>query len=436
MDRLLANPSVGRLWDQDIVKVLAVFGAIYLGYVVIGMASGLTVQGIFATLVQLTLLIAIYAMLSLSLNLHWGYTGLFNIGIVGFMAVGAYTMLLVSKPAASVSQAALVGGFGLPFIVGAIAGTVAAALLGLVVALPALRLKADYLAITTIAMAEIIRFTFLSASFQEFQLFGRTVGTGGGRGLLVNFEDPITRYILDTEWFASVAESVSAAMGIEGTIQPALETLVISVVLLGVVAGFYWVFSRTGSSPFGRVLKAIREDETVARALGKNTDLFKIKSFMLGCGLMGLAGVFYAVFFLGSVNPTAFMPRFTFYIWIALIIGGAGSNTGSVMGAALFVGVLFQGPLYLKNAIASVTEITDAPDTIAGGVAALGQLDLAPLFAYTLDNISNFRIIALGLVLVWLMKRRQDGLLGHRKEHAASIPFERRSGDAEEGSDR
>jgi branched-chain amino acid transport system permease protein len=130
------------------------------------------------------------------------------------------------------------------------------------------------------------------------------------------------------------------------------------------------------------------------------------------------------------------MPRFTFYIWIALIIGGAGSNTGSVMGAALFVGVLFQGPLYLKNAIASVTEITDAPDTIAGGVAALGQLDLAPLFAYTLDNISNFRIIALGLVLVWLMKRRQDGLLGHRKEHAASIPFERRSGDAEEGSDR
>ncbi len=412
-----------RFRNHDLSLVLATFGAIYGGYVVVGILASFSARQVLATLVQLTLLIAIYAMLTLSLNLHWGYTGLFNIGIVGFMAVGAYTMLIVSKPAADVSQAALLGGFGLPFIVGALAGTVAAALLGLVVALPALRLKADYLAITTIAMAEIIRFGFLSTSFQEFSLFGRTVGTGGGRGLLVNFDDPITRYVLETESFAAISESVTETLGMEGSLQPVLETLVVSVVLVGVVLGFYWIFTRTGSSPFGRVLKAIREDETVARALGKNTDMFKIKSFMLGCGLMGLAGVFYAVYFLGSVNPTAFMPRFTFFIWIALIIGGAGSNTGSVLGAGLFVGVLYQGPLYLKNALVSVTEFSDAPSTIAGAVGALGRLDLGPLIAYTLDNISNFRIIALGVVLIWLMKRRQDGLLGHRKEHASSIPF-------------
>jgi branched-chain amino acid transport system permease protein len=202
-----------------------------------------------------------------------------------------------------------------------------------------------------------------------------------------------------------------------------------------VVAAFYWVFMRTGGSPFGRVLKAIREDENVAKALGKNTNRFKIKSFMLGCGLMGLAGVFYAIYFLGSVNPTAFMPRFTFFIWIALIIGGAGSNTGSVLGAALFVGVLYQGPLYLKNAIEEWFTLTDAPGTIAGGVAALGRLDLGPLFAYTLDNISNFRIIALGVVLIWLMKRRQDGLLGHRKEHASSIPFVRPDTGGQKGEE-
>ena len=428
---------VDRIKDHDLSLVLATFGAIYGGYILVGIGASFSARQVLATLVQLTLLIAIYAMLTLSLNLHWGYTGLFNIGIVGFMAVGAYTMLIVSKPAASVSQAALLGGFGLPFVVGALAGTVAAALLGLVVALPALRLKADYLAITTIAMAEIIRFGFLSSSFQEFSLFGRTVGTGGGRGLLVNFDDPITKYILDTDGFTAFSAGVTDAMGVDGSLKPVLDTLVVSVVLIGVVIGFYWIFSRTGSSPFGRVLKAIREDETVARALGKNTDLFKIKSFMLGCGLMGLAGVFYAVYFLGSVNPTAFMPRFTFFIWIALIVGGAGSNTGSVLGAALFVGVLYQGPLYLKNALVEVVEFGDAPSTIAGAVGALGRLDLGPLFAYTLDNISNFRIIALGVVLIWLMKRRQEGLLGHRKEHASSIRFTRPEGEQlAEGEDR
>lgn len=429
------SAALSRAWDQDLTKVVVTFGAIYLGYIVIGLASGIPVQGIFATLVQLTLLIAIYAMLTLSLNLHWGYTGLFNIGIVGFMAVGAYTMLIVSKPAASVSQAAIIGGFGMPFVVGAVAGTLAAALLGLVVALPALRLRADYLAIVTIAMAEIIRFAFLSSSFQEFDLLGRTVGTGGGRGLLVNFDDPISRYILDTVAFENFAEAVREASGIEGNLQPALETLVVAAVLMVVVAAFYWIFKRTGGSPFGRVLKAIREDENVAKALGKNTNRFKIKSFMLGCGLMGLAGVFYAIYFLGSVNPTAFMPRFTFFIWIALIIGGAGSNTGSVLGAAIFVGVLYQGPLYLKNAIETWFEFADAPATIAGGIGALGQLDVVPLLAYTLDNISNFRIIALGVVLVWLMKQRQDGLLGHRKEHASSIRFQRPETKPSEGED-
>jgi branched-chain amino acid transport system permease protein len=409
--------------DSDVTTVVLTFAVLYATYLVLGLVAGLSLQGIFATIVQLTLLIALYAMLSLALNLHWGYTGMFNIGIVGFMAVGAYTMLILSKPPASESAAAVIGGFGLPVSVGLVGAIVASAIVGLVVALPALRLRADYLAITTIAFAEIIRFLFQSGSFSEVELFGRTVGTGGGRGLLVNFEEPIGRYVTDTDVFAGFVDWVQGISGVGGNLQPVLETATIATVLVFVVGGYYWLFKRTGESPFGRVLKAIDEDEDVARALGKDTSRFKIKAFMLGCALMGLAGAFYAIYFLGSVNPTAFRPQFTFFVWVALIIGGAGSNTGSVLGAAVFVGVLLQGPLYAKNVLENFVEFGSAPATIVDAIAALASLDVTPLLAYVMANISLFRIIALGAALVWLMKRRPDGMLGHRKETASAIPL-------------
>ncbi|MDG5777680.1 branched-chain amino acid ABC transporter permease [Haloarculaceae archaeon H-GB2-1] len=418
--------TLGDLWEYDVTKILATFLAIYAGYVVMGLISGLPTRGIVATLVQLTLLIALYAMLTLALNLQWGYTGLFNIGIVGFMAVGAYTMLMVSKPPVDPSSAAAasqIGGLGLPVIVGILAGVIAAALLGFVVALPALRLRADYLAITTIAMSEIVRFIFLSSSFQEFSVFGNKIGTGGGRGLIVNFEEPISRIFFDTGAYEGLVTAVNEAMGVQGTMAPVVDTAVISVVLLVVVAGYFWLFKRTGESPFGRVLKAIREDEDVARALGKNTNRFKIKSFMLGCALMGLAGAFYAMYFLGAVNPTAFKPQFTFFVWVALIIGGSGSNTGSVIGSAIFVGVLFQGPLYMKNVVEALFTVASAPPSFAHALSGIG-----PFIAYMFENISHFRIIALGIVLIVLMKRRPDGIMGHRKETAASIPLIKLSG--------
>ena len=428
--------ETGSGWGNDVVKILVTFAVMYAVYFVLGLIAGLPLQGIFATVVQLTLLIALYAMLTLALNLHWGYAGLFNIGIVGFMAVGAYTMLIISKPPASASAAAVIGGFGLPITVGIIGAVVATALVGFVVALPALRLRADYLAITTIAFAEIIRFTFQSGTFSEFTLFGTTVGTGGGRGLLVNLDDPITTYVLDSGAFAAAVDWIEAAT-IGGNLQPVMDTAVVATVLMAVVAGYYWLFRRTGESPFGRVLKAINEDEDVARALGKDTSRFKVKSFMLGCALMGLAGAFYAMYFLGSVNPTAFKPQFTFFVWVALIIGGAGSNTGSVLGAAIFVGVLLRGPLFVKNVIETFVDIGSAPPTIIDAVAALGSLDVTPVIAYTFENISLFRIITLGVVLVWLMKRRPSGLLGHRKETAAAIPLGRLRpvGDAEPAAD-
>jgi len=219
-------------------------------------------------------------------------------------------------------------------------------------------------------------------------------------------------------------EFVDTTFQISGTLGPNIETLFDALVLVVVVVGFYWLLKRTGESPFGRVLKAIREDEDVAGALGKDTGRFKMKSFMLGCALMGLAGALYVFFQLGNtVNPTVFRPRLTFFVWVALILGGAGSNTGSVLGAALFVGVLFRGPLYLKNAIENLVEFPDAPDTVAGGLSGFLSLDPVPFIAFLFDNMGSLRIILLGVVLIVLMKRRPQGLLGHRTETAAAVPL-------------
>jgi branched-chain amino acid transport system permease protein len=409
------------LWDNDTVKILAALAALYAAYLLMGAVLDYPLRGQLNSLARLTFLIAVYAMLALALNLHWGYTGLFNIGIAGFMAVGLYTMAMVSKPVAEGPGAAQISGLGMPLIVGVAAGVLAAALLGLLVALPALRLRADYLAIVTIAMSEIVRFIYLSGQFQTFTLFGHELGTGGGRGVILNYEDPM-RYIFETGPYQGLVEFVGTY--IEGNIEPVVNSFTYAVVLLLFVAGFYWLLKRTGESPFGRVLKAIREDEMVAKSLGKDTNRFKIKSFMLGCGLMGLAGILWQ-FRQGAVTPNSFRPQITFFIWLALIIGGAGSNTGSVMGAAVFAGILFEGPRVLKNIVTQVFEVGPTPGTCADAVAPIADGEIGPFFAYVLGNIEPLQLVFMGVVLIWLMQRRPEGIMGHRTEEAATIPLAR-----------
>jgi branched-chain amino acid transport system permease protein len=333
-------------------------------------------------------------------------------------------MALVSKPLYEAGGASQVGGLGLPIVVGMIAGMAAAALLGLVVALPALRLRADYLAIVTIAMSEIVRFSFLSGNFQQFQLFGERVGFGGGSGLILDYTDPIEAFFSFVGLWDAYLGLVSAfEVIIPNNPKPIVDGLVYGAVLLTFVAAYYWLLKRTGESPFGRVLKAIREDEDVANSLGKDTNRFKIKAFMLGCALMGLAGVLWFMRS-GAVTPNTFRPRITFFVWIALIIGGAGSNTGSVLGGAVFAALLYQGPRTLKNLIDAVLPSTDAPSGFGPAVAPLlSNLDPAPLFFYTLDSVRQLQLVFMGLVLIWLMHNRPEGMLGHRKETAAGIPL-------------
>jgi branched-chain amino acid transport system permease protein len=419
-----AVDTYGR--QHDVVKLVVLLLAIYTVYVAAGAALGFPLRGQFNSIAVLTFYIGVFSMLTLALNLHWGYTGLFNIGIVGFMAVGIYVMALVSKPQFTAGGAASVGGLGLPLWVGVLAGMLAAAILGFIVALPALRLRADYLAIVTIAMSEIVRFSFLSGTLQQFQLLGLKVGFGGGQGIILDYRDPLIA-LFDAVGLLFLYRGLVDAFRVivPNNPGPVVNGTVYSAMLLGFVAVYYWLLKRTGESPFGRVLKAIREDEDVAQALGKNTNRFKIKSFMLGCALMGLGGILWLMA-QGAVTPNFFRPRITFFVWIALIIGGAGSNTGSVVGGAIFAALLYQGPRYFQSLVARLVDTGNAPGGFGRAVSPLlSNFDPFPFLLYTIDSVRQLQLVLMGLVLIWLMHNRPEGLLGHRKETAAAISLNR-----------
>ena len=373
--------------------------------------------------------IAVFAMLALALNLHWGYTGLLNIGVIGFMAVGIYTTAVLSKnPFFTEPPGGTIGGFGLPLWAGIIGGVVVAALFGGLIALPALRLRADYFAIVTIAMSEIIRFTFMESDFQRFEIAGYYTGLGGGSGLILDFDvtDSLLGALGILDDYAAFTESVGATLGLGSNPKPVIDDIFYVLILLVFLVGFYSLLRRTGNSPFGRVLKAIREDEEATRSLGKHTDRFKITGFMIGSGLMGLAGILYFAE-QGAITPTAFRPRLTFFVFIALILGGAGSNTGSVLGAAVFAAVLFRGPIFLKNIIEENVEV-DAVPNFADAIAPLfSSADVVPLLIYVVDNLRSLQLVFMGIVLILVMQYRPQGILGHRKEPASPIRLTRKT---------
>jgi branched-chain amino acid transport system permease protein len=427
--------ALGAIWDHDAVKLIALVGTIFALYILGGALLDFGMRQQLNSIAQLAFLIGVFAMLALALNLHWGYTGLFNIGVIGFMAIGIYTTAVLSKGAALTEPSAgTTGGFGLPLWIGIIGGVVAAALFGGLVALPALRLRADYFAIVTVGISEIIRFTLLESTFQQGQVFGYWVGLGGGSGLILDF-DPTER-LLGTfglvEPYAAFVERIGIRLGIGANPKPVFDTLLYGLILLVFLIGFYVLLQRVGNSPYGRVLKAIREDEEATKSLGKDTNRFKIKAFMIGCGLMGLGGIlFYAG--QGAITPGAFRPRITFFVWIALIIGGAGSNTGSVIGGAVFAAFLYRGPLFFKNIVQETFDV-NAVDTFAAAAAPLTSANPIPLVVYTIDSMDQLQLVLMGLVLIYLMHNRPEGVLGHRKEAASPIKLRNRRPGGTEAS--
>jgi branched-chain amino acid transport system permease protein len=413
-------------------RLLIVFGlALYALFLLVSPLQGYDLNGTVNFLRRITFLAALYGILVLALNVQWGYAGLFNIGVAGFMAVGVYTMGILSSAPTSTGA-----GLGLPLPIGIVGGILAATLVGVIVSLPALRLRGDYLAIVTLAAAEIIRLAIRSPVFQEVSVGGLTIGTGGPQGMqlpsnplnVLFYEDPAA-FNSDPNALGAFLFDFFEGLGIQETVVVGWAYAIMLVVVLALV---YVLLVRVGSSPFGRVLKAIREDRLVASSLGKDTRWFKIKVFAIGCALMGLAAILWRLSG-GYTSSNSYLPIQTFFVFIALIIGGAGSNTGSVIGGAVFAALLFEGPFVVRRLVQNLFEIGTVPRTSFDAFGSLLGLDPGPLLAYIVTdvNISALRLVILGVVLIFLIQNRPEGLLGHRKEVAATVDLGDRSAGGE-----
>ncbi len=279
--------------------------------------------------------IGIYAILAISLNLEAGYTRFMNFGKVAFFAIGAYTSAILTSA-------------GAPFIAGLLTGMLLSALFGYLVALPTLRLRADYLAIVTLSSGEILRLIFLNEL-----------------------------------WLTQ------GPMGIRGIPQPMYTAFEENYMLF--YAAFVYAFlfvcyifaEKLVNSPFGRILRAIRDDEDAVQAFGKDTYGFKIRIFVIGSIMASISGSLFA-HYLAFISPDMFFPTLTFSVWTMMVLGGRANNLG-VIGGAVLVQFFERGTRFLKDFV---------------------TLPFEP---------SNLRIIVIGLLLILFILYRPDGIMKERK---------------------
>ena len=306
----------------------------------------------------------VFAIAAIGLNVHFGYTGLLNFGQVGFLAAGAYGMAIAIVHWDVNPWLSILFGFGF------------ALLLALILGVPTLRLRADYLAIVTIAAAEIIRLMARSTAMRDV-----TRGAEGLSGWAGGFQraNPFQATVYEIGPFRYTG--LQLAVVVFGWLLVSLTVLLV------------WQLMR---SPWGRVLKAIREDEDAARALGKNAYWYKLQALMLGGVIGGLAGIVQVIGH-GTVQPDSFTPPITFFIWTVLILGGAARVFSPVIGAILFWGLvtLTEGILL---------------QLVADGRVPRGVMDTS--------QVGQIRFWIVGLALMALMAFRPQGMFGNREEMA------------------
>ena len=307
----------------------------------------------------------VFALAAIGLNIHFGYTGLLNFGQAGFMAIAAFGL------------AVSVVTWDLNFWLAVAIGLIGSVVLALVLGVPTLRLRADYLAIATIATSEILRLIFGAVEFKD--TFG---GSNGLTGFSSTYRD------LNPYGQGLDLQVVSFSRGDMWNI-----TVGWTLVALGCI--LVWALMR---SPWGRVLRSIREDEDAVRSLGKNVFAYKMQALVLGGLFGGLAGI-YHILKQGSAVPTDFNTTFTFYAYAALLIGGAARVLGPVVGSIVF--------WFLIAGLGSFF-----------GQATSGTDPLIPDFIMTNTQSSLIRFIMLGLGLMLLMIFRPQGIFGDRREIA------------------
>jgi neutral amino acid transport system permease protein len=304
---------------------------------------------------------AAYALASLGLAVHFGYSGLLNFGQAGFMAVGAYGFAISTLT------------FKAPFFLALLVAVVASALFALILGIPTLRLRADYLAIVTIAAAEIVRYLVTTN--------GWTAVTGSANGLAA-FEGGFFEM--------NPFPPGTYAMGMNN------RDFFIRVVgwALVIVAGILvWLLMR---SPWGRVLKGIREDENAVRSLGKNVYAHKMQALIIGGVLGALAGLIFTLP-RGAIQPANYGTELTFFLWTCLLLGGMATVLGPVVGAMMFWVVLSLTQSILSGLIES------------GVITWLSTIQAGQL-----------RFILVGVALMLLMIFRPQGVFGNKKELAFS----------------
>jgi neutral amino acid transport system permease protein len=304
-----------------------------------------------------------FALLAIGINVQFGYTGLLNFGQIAFAMLGGFGIAI------SVTQ------WGLPFWVGVLVGLAAAVVLALLLGLPTLRLRADYLAIATIAAAEGLRLLFRSVS--------ATPVTGGTRGLAAFNRDFVAlapwetskRYtLLGTSW-----SGAELWVGLVGWTIVALSCVLVLLLM---------------RSPWGRVVKSVREDEDAVRSLGKNVYVYKMQALVLGGVFGALGGMVYAVG-TGSAIPDQYQNAGTFLAYAALILGGAARVLGPVVGAMLLLFILQFADTGLRT-------------LINNGVIPEGLL--------TATDVAAIRFVLVGIGLMLLLVFRPQGIFGDRRE--------------------
>lgn len=300
--------------------------AVALG-ILLPLAAAAWVPGIMDYLVSFCIMASIYAVMSLGLNVQWGYNGHLNFGVAAFFGMGMFTMaLFVSRmptgPLAAYAQQLF--GLQAPFVVGLVAAAVLAGVLGYLVAQPVLHLRADFLAIATLGIAEIVRLIFQN---ERWLANGPQPFSGIPQPLSCMFKNPRCGWL--PEWFTDAT----------AVLQPrdySYLYLVVVVVVLGIL---YVALEAMMRSPWGRALRAVRDEETSAAMSGKHVKSLRVQSFVLGCVVMGIAGGLYAPYMV-TVDYSHLNPLFsTFLVWVMLMLGGSGNNRGAILGAFVVWGI-------------------------------------------------------------------------------------------------
>jgi len=313
--------------------------------------------GIVDFLVSFAIMASIYAIFSMGLNVHFGYTGLLNFGIAGFFAIGAYTSALFTAKMPTGALAAYVQqafGLNMPFLLGVLFAAIFAGIVAVLVGLLTLRLSEGYLAISTIGIAETIRIIFNNERWLA----------NGAQGL-IGLKRPLS-----------------------GIVAPQFYNYIYLLIVVIFLLLIYFALERGIRSPWGRVLRAIREDEIMAAADGKNVFRFKLQALALGAMIMGIGGALYA-HYSAAIQPSVFEPLFgTFIIWTMLIVGGTGNNKGAILGAFI-VWALWSWSTFAIIKIVPVSFQTRAP---------------------------YIRYVFIGLLLVVFTLSRPKGIIGEERQ--------------------